>query len=471
MLRRLDYLAGNITGLVYKTMLPMLLASGVNAVMQIVHIFFVGHINREVLYILSLYIPFSFFMIAVFEGIQLATQVAVARAKGEQDQKKVTFYMVYFLVIGIFLMGICGLLILLFSPFFAWFYGVPHETRSLFYGFITLMFIANLILIVNTVVGASLRGSGNVYTSSAISLLLAPVNIILLYGFIHYAQFHLYSVALANLLTGLLGSTLGIWQLCRKKELLLSALPWVAERREHGQESIRLFYNKMKQRKYVRFLLQVGLPVFLSYLIIFFSVFFFNKIVSYFGEAALAGFGVGYRIQTMVILPGILMGSALGILINQNLAQGQTTRVYKGFKVGLGNSFGLYLLIAVLLFLLREPLTSLLIADEASRQYASDYLKIVSPSYLLMGPLMTILILLEQIGKGYQALLLNMVYFGLIVLVGWTLALKYQSVTAFFWTVCSMNIAGLITTCIAIIWFRKKYRLTEQLEQYPTASP
>lgn len=88
----------------------------------------------------------------------------------------------------------------------------------------------------------------------------------------------------------------------------------------------------------------VGVPVFVSYCLIFLSTLFYNGIISPYGESVIAGFGVGYRIQTMAILPGIVIGSAIGIIINQNMAEKKGERAYEGFKTGMQHSYAAYVL-------------------------------------------------------------------------------------------------------------------------------
>lgn len=77
----IDYTAGSIHRLLFRTAVPMLLASLVNVITQLANVFFLGHTSQNVLYVLSLYIPVSFVMIAIIEAMQLSVQVAVARSR------------------------------------------------------------------------------------------------------------------------------------------------------------------------------------------------------------------------------------------------------------------------------------------------------------------------------------------------------------------------------------------------------
>ncbi|WFR63274.1 hypothetical protein P9222_02380 [Paenibacillus amylolyticus] len=77
----IDYTAGSIHRLLLRTAVPMLLASLVNVITQLANVFFLGHTSQSVLYVLSLYIPVSFVMIAIIEAMQLSVQVAAARSR------------------------------------------------------------------------------------------------------------------------------------------------------------------------------------------------------------------------------------------------------------------------------------------------------------------------------------------------------------------------------------------------------
>ncbi|WP_405154979.1 MATE family efflux transporter [Paenibacillus sp. FSL K6-0108] len=418
----IDYTAGSIHRLLLRTAVPMLLASLVNVVTQLANVFFMGHTSQSVLYVLSLYIPVSFVMIAIIEAMQLSVQVAVARSRAGGSQAFTQLF-VHMMGSAVLLAILTGGIVMLLAPALSWFYAVPADIAPMFTLYVGGMMIASVPAVLAAVSGAALRGLGRVQAASWNSVGVAILNISLVYIFVSMFGLNLKGIVYANLISSTLSLVISLLILFIRKEVVME----------------RIVFAK----KHFVALRHVGIPVFISYCMIFLSTFFFNKIVSHFGEGAVAGFGVGYRIQTMAILPGIVIGSAIGIMINHNLQSPHRPRAYASYRQGLLQSFALYAVLATAIWVWREPLTAFLIEDAASRAEAARYLSVVALSYIGMGPMMTTLLTMEQSGRGYQAMFLNAIYFLLIILFGWGLTRLFNHVIYFYGVIAGMNVIGM----------------------------
>lgn len=417
----IDYTVGSIQRLLLRTAIPMLLASLVNVITQLANVFFMGHTSQSVLYVLSLYIPVSFVMIAIIEAMQLSVQVAVARSRAG-GSRAFTQLFVHMMGSAVLLAILTGGIVMLLTPALTWFYAVPPDSAPMFTLYVGGMMIAGVPAVLAAVSGAALRGLGRAQAASWNSVGMAMLNISLVYIFVSMFGLDLKGIVYANLISSTLSLLISLIILFVRKEVLLEPVVFA--------------------KKHFITLRHVGIPVFISYCMIFLSTFFFNKIVSHFGEGAVAGFGVGYRIQTMAILPGIVIGSAIGIMINHNLQSPHRPRAYASYRQGLLQSFALYAMIAIAIWVWREPLTAFLIEDAASRAEAARYLSVVALSYVGMGPMMTTLLTMEQSGRGYQAMFLNAVYFLLIILLGWGLTRLFNQVIYFYGVIAGMNVIG-----------------------------
>ncbi|MBB6024645.1 Na+-driven multidrug efflux pump [Paenibacillus sp. JGP012] len=421
-MKGIDYTTGSIHRLLFRTAIPMLLASMVNVITQLANVFFLGHTNQSVLYVLSLYIPVSFVMISIIEAMQLSVQVAVARSRAG-GPKAFTQLFMHMLGIALLLAVASGGMVLLLTPVLSWFYHVPADIEPMFTRYVAGMMAVSVPAVLAAVSSAALRGLGRAQAASLNAVGTAVLNIALVYTFVSILRMDLQGIIYANLITSVSSLALSLLVLLIRKETVKE----------------RFVFAK----RHLITLRHVGIPVFFSYCMIFLSTFFFNKIVSYFGEGAVAGFGVGYRIQTMAILPGIVIGSAIGIIINHNLQAPHRERAYASYRQGLIHAFALYVVIAIVVWICRDPLVSFLIEDAATRAEAARYLSIVALSYIGMGPMMTTLLTMEQSGRGYQALLLNAVYFLIIIALGWVLTRTFNQVIYFYGVIAGMNVIGM----------------------------
>lgn len=435
----LDFINGNINKLIFKISIPLILASSVTIITQMSNIFFLGH-DEQALYVLSLYIPISFFLTSLIEALQTSNQVVISYQKGSGNNKIHTYISNGFLI-GLLVSIGMGLLIFTTAPLIADYYHVKDEDRILFLDYVKWMMVTNIIVILNVIVNSSLRGLGKVNIASILNILFSLSNIALIFFFVYFLKWGLYSIIFSNLISSVVFLLLGFIILIR-----LSVIPFKK-------------LNFRMESFYLRKLKTVGIPIFLSYLFIFISTLFFNKIVSQFGPQAVAGYGVAYRIQTMVILPAISLGSALGIILNHNLGAGKNEQIYFIFVRGLLNTLGIYTVISTLVYLFRQQITSSMIEDTLIQKYTSGYLEIVSLSYVLFGVILTTIIALEQINKGVVSLTIHVLYFFISITVSWILTVLFREISYFYWTISITNVIGGIVGIVFILsLMRKEYK-------------
>lgn len=438
MFKKLDYLNDGISPLIYKVFLPMLLASTVTVTTQIANTFFMGHEDKVALYIVGLFLPISFLMTAYIEGFQISNQVAIAIEKGRKNEKKISVLIKNFLLYGVIVSTVIAIVLSIIAPWIAAFFKVNDLIVNEFISFARYMVFANIIVVLNALAMSSLRGFGLVKISSLISVFTALSNILLVFLFVTYAQTGVMSIVWANLIVSFISLSLSMYYLIRNKILKLDI---------KGFEFETLGLQKLKS---------IGIPVALSYVLIFVSTFFFNKIVSPFGEEAIAGFGVAYRVQTMVLIVAISLGSAIGIIINQNIGGERLERAYDAYKKGIQTAFYLYLGIGIAVYFSRNFISSILVESNEVAEFTTEYLGIVALSYIIMGPMLTTLLLLEQLGKGLQAVVLNLAYFILIIAISWYLTRSYQRIEFFYVTISVLNVIGILGIFYGLVVIRKK---------------
>jgi|SRR5690554_43207 len=104
-----------------------------------------------------------------------------------------------------------------------------------------------------------------------------------------------------------------------------------------------------------------------------------------FGEATLAAFGIGNRINSLVLMPAMGIGNAMATIVGQNLGADQLKRTHQAVKTGI-------LLVSILLVcgaLILYPLIPTVVRffsqeNEISSQ-AIHYLKLITLALPLMG--------------------------------------------------------------------------------------
>ncbi|WP_316015471.1 MATE family efflux transporter [Roseobacter sp. HKCCA0434] len=97
-----------------------------------------------------------------------------------------------------------------------------------------------------------------------------------------------------------------------------------------------------------------------------------------FGEDAVAAYGVGFRLQQLLLLPVIGLTTALLPMTAQNLGADEPDRIHKALRLTGIVALGVMVVGAIVIWTAGEPLVSLFNSDEAVIDYAVDYLRILS---------------------------------------------------------------------------------------------
>lgn len=441
---KIDFLEGNITRLILKTCIPLMLASLVTVIIQIANTSFMGHDSLDSIYIISLFIPISFFLIAVTEALQISNQVNIARQKGKNNSVGISTHIINFLYLGLLASFLVGLIFYFTSPYIADYYQVNPSLKESFVNFVKWMMISNVLVIFTLLVSSSLRGYGKINSSVYFNVLYALTNISMVYIFTFTLEKGLFSIIYSNIISSTIFLFVGIILLKQNKIIVFK------------KESFFL------SKEILSPIVSVGLPIFMSYSLIFISTLFFNKIVSPFGETTVAGFGIAYRIQTFTIFPALAIGIGLGIIMNHNLGANRYRRVYQVFRVGLLYTLMIYVALTVLLIYLKDNILLLMTNDAHALITAQDYLSIVAPTYLLFGGIILVLTVYEQINKGLIAVVLNVLYFVSIIVVSWYLTNSYKDISYFYWTIAGANGMGLIGITYSVYSLRKEFMNKEK---------
>jgi len=413
--------------LILAVTLPLLLSSLVNVFLQFSNTYFMGHTSATALYFVSLYIPISFFLLAIVEGICVTNQVVVAKKTGQDSLIEVPAVSYSLALTGILILA------LLAGACYAWgeklapyLFAVDPILATKFATFLSAMLAASALTIPGMILDSTIRGMGRTGLAFALLLGYAVVYIGLLYHFTHNLGMHEIAIPYAIAISSLfffVATIIGIRAITKGR---VHAWNFFL----HPEAFIMLRY--------------VGVPVALSHMLIFVSTFFYNLILAPFGVDVVSGFGVAFRIQTLVILPALTFGEGISILMNQKMGAGRAKDAFGIFKTGLILCFSFYVIVSLGISLSAAQLPTLITSDPTVLREAITYLSSVAPTYCWMGVLLTVLLVLEQTDNGFRAFALNLIYFATVIAVGGWLTAKWNDPRYFYQTIAWGNVSGLL---------------------------
>lgn len=419
---------------------PICAALVVGALAQLVVAALLGHMGDDALYVRALFIPVTFLVLAVQEGLDVSTQVGFARLRGARDGGDVptsatTALLGRFVGAGAAVLGAVALLVVLAAPALATVLAVPGPLVAEFVAFARWTVVASVLSVPTAVAAAALRGWGRTGASATVALLVAglPVVVVWLAGLV--GGFGVLAVPVAIAGSTLVGAGVA-WVLLVRARLLPSpgrptrgvARPGAAD---HRGVDVRAL------------LLGVGLPVGLSYLLLTVTNLVMVWVLGPSGTAVVAGFGGAATVQTLVVVPAIGLAAAVSIVMNQQWGAGALGLLPRTFRAGTVVVAGTYVVVGGLVLAAAPLLAGQLSADPEVAAQAALYLRVVGPSYAGVGLVLYLVTLLEQLGYGRVAVTLNVLYHAVSLGVGGALARSGGGPTALYTTIAVTNVVGL----------------------------
>ena len=183
------------------------------------------------------------------------------------------------------------------------------------------------------------------------------------------------------------------------------------------------------------------------------------------GEYAVAGYGVGTRIEQVVLLPILGINTAIISIISQNFGAKNFNRVKEAYFTSIKYSFFIMIISGAMLFILSDLIISVFSSDITVIDYGSRYLKICAfilpayPIFFLSNGLFM------AIKKAEYAMISNLFRNGLNPAMVFVLA-KYinASFEIFFWIWAAVNwIFSGIYLSILIIYLKSRLEKTSAI--------
>ncbi len=358
-----------IPALLKKIAIPASVGMFFNTMYYIVDNYYAGLLSSTALAGLSLAAPIYFMGIAISIGVGQATNALVGHARGEQRQalaEQIAGQAMSFAWISAF---ITGLIVLVFaSDLFALMNAegeyVADALRYLSIILPTLAFSAHGMA-ANGILNS--MGDTSSFRNSLIAAFIANIILdpLLMFGL----GLGVYGLALATALTQL-GSA--IYLSMKVKQSQLGACWQVS----HLRPNLEQYHALFKQ----------ALPASMNMFLIAVGSIILTSAVAQFGEKAVAGLGIGLRIEQLVLLPTVGINIAVLSLVSVNFGAKRFDRMQQTALDSI--QFGSLMMVigGVLVFIFARPLIDLFTDDQHVIDIGVSYLRVealILPAYVL----------------------------------------------------------------------------------------
>lgn len=350
----------------------------------------IGRADKTGLLLAGLFLPFSFLVTAVIESMR-APAIVVATRSTRRDE--IPYGVVTFAVLGAAILLCVAGAVGIFGDMLFTQLNVPAEVLQRALQFILYMLGSSALLVVGVIANSAVFGIGRGLAAMLVSIAANVLNIAIT------------ALCVFRLEQGALGAA---WGTASAGVLMIVASLHLLPAFDHKT----LGSLALVIRHALALAFSIALPVLGSYLLLTAYLALVNQIILSFGAEVVGGFGITSRLQNVLMLPAAALGTALAIRAGQMHSALDSGKVVKLVGRGIVVAVSLYLLISLTVCATYVSLADVLTGDAAISKVVQSYLLIIAPSYILFGPLLAVLIYLDQVGQGRTALLFNVLTLG-----------------------------------------------------------
>ncbi|WP_220463579.1 MATE family efflux transporter [Sediminihaliea albiluteola] len=373
-------------------------------------------------------------LLAFIMGVNNATLTVFAQLKGANNQAEISSYLSAFTILLTVLSLVIGLAGYFFTEALLALLNTPASISVAAKQYLQIMFIGSLFLTGYNFIGSLLRAFGDsrtpLYFVLLATVLTAVLNPLFIVGF--------------NL--GLAGAA---WAMILAQTMaFIYSLFYLSGRPGAGLPAFRLQWPKLSE---IRTILQLGVPSGIQMIVIYAGMAVILWMVNGFGEDVVAGFGAAQRLDNIVLLPALALGSAVNAMAAQNIGANKWARVAQISKVGIIYNLVVMIFFVVLLFIWAEPLVKLFISDEEGVAFGVSYLRTIALFYPFIGLNFILNGVVRGAGAMFQILALNIISLWLlrVPLAYWMISLYGESGIAL-----GIGISFLISSLFSVAYYR-----------------
>jgi putative MATE family efflux protein len=436
-----DYTTGSINRAILLLAIPMVLEMLMESLFAVVDVFWVARLGEEAVATVGLTESVLALVYAVAMGLGLSATAMVARRVGEKNPEGAAVAGVQAIALGVVTGLVMGLPCLVLAPRLLRVMGGSPRLLAAGAGYARIALGTCAVPVLLILNNAVFRGAGDaaiamrvLWFSNIINLILDPC---LIFGLGPFPRLGVTGAATATLIGRSIGVVYQFYRLLKGGEHIRILTRQV---RLHAEVMLRLLNVS------VTGILQLAIPQIAWTGLV--------RIVSIFGDAALAGYTIGIRIIIFVILPSWGLSGAAATLVGQNLGAKHPERAEKSvWTTGFYNMLFMGI-VGVFFVLFAGPVVRLFTRDPAVVPLGVSCLRILSYGNVGYAYGMVMLQAFNGAGNTRTPTLVNL--FGYWVL---EIPLAYALAIWLDWRSTGVYLAILLSECgiaaVSVLLFRR----------------
>lgn len=359
----MDLLNGSIHSVLFKLSLPIIIGNIAQTLYGLVDVYWLGKLGSNELAAITLANPIVQMLVNIGMGLGTATSIIIAQdiGKGHKDRVNVILYHVFMMI----LIGCGGILLLVgvfLKPILV-ILGSTGEVTQMAAKYLVFVLIGIELYFITNIYIALQNANGNSKISFHANVIGLLINLIISPILIIHFNLSVIGAGVASMISRFVPFLIFGLRLFSKKQIF----------------KIR-FNNRKVDWSKIKEIIKIAFPLSLGGATIQLGFMVMGRSVIQYGNIAMAAYGIGNRISSLITIPSNSIGNALTIIVGQNFGANQMQRIRKAYQHAV--IFSVSYLLVLGLILAYEPITLLVsrifITDQDTLMLTISYVKILA---------------------------------------------------------------------------------------------
>ncbi len=384
-------LNGDMKKVIWTLSVPVMINNFIQTIYNLTDTFFVGRIGGNEVAALQLVWPINFMVMAFGIGMSIAASALISQYIGANRHEMAR------LVSGqvvslLFVMGaILSLIGYSLSGHIVSWMGATGSLYNNASTYLSITFIGMPALFLLQAYNGIKQGQGDTISPMIMGGSAVFLNIILDPIFIFKFQMGISGAAIATVIAQTSFALYAVSTLFMKNK------------------GIKITPRELKwDMKIIQKIIAVGLPSSIGQATSAFGFAILNVFIVSFGEITLTAFAIGNRVNSLIMMPAMGIGSALATVVGQNLGADNKKRAKEAVRTSIALSTLILVTGALIMFPLAQTIVKAFATKEVIIQSSTEYLKILITAVPLMGVFQILIGTFQGSGHTISAMIIMM---------------------------------------------------------------
>lgn len=355
----LDLTQGNIKAQLKKLSIPASIGFFFHTMYNVTDTYFAGQISTQALSALTLSFSLFFMMIAVAGGMSEAVTALVGNALGKKDRTTAAHIALNALLFGFFLSFVLTIIGVICTPYLMSILGAEGAYLQESLDYINVILYGSVFFVFAFFINALLNAVGDMVSFRNVLIFSAFLNVVLDYWFVYgglgIQPLGVSGISMATVITELITAFYLFYKLTKTPLL-------------DGYQEFSFDTAVFKA------LITQGFPPSINMVMMATGIFIITYFAAPYGQEVVAAFGIGMRIEQIILMPTIGLNVAVLAIVAQNNGAKQFERIAQTVKTSLYYG-GLISLVGMV---------ALLIGAEQFMQFFTQDVKVIEAGALYL---------------------------------------------------------------------------------------